>query len=220
MLNGKDQNAGQNHSVRIDNSTFGRVEEFKYLGTTLTIQNSIREEIKSRLRSGNACYHSVQNLLSSRLLSRILKIKIYRTIIFPVVLYGCEAWSLTLREERKLRAFENMVLRRIFGPTRDEVTGEWRRLHNEELSDLYSSPNIVRVIKLRRMRWAGHVARMENGRGAYRVLVGKPEVKRPLGRPRSRRVDNIRMDLQEVGYGSVDWIGLGWPRIGTGGGRL
>jgi len=125
-----------------------------------------------------------------------------------------------LREERKLRAFENMVLRRIFGPTRDEVTGEWRRLHNEELSDLYSSPNIVRVIKLRRMRWAGHVARMENGRGAYRVLVGKPEVKRPLGRPRSRRVDNIRMDLQEVGYGSVDWIGLGWPRIGTGGGRL
>ena len=106
--------------------------------TTLTDQNSIAEEIKSRLRSGNACYHSVQNLLSSRLLSKNLKIKIYRTIILPVVLYGCETWSLTLREERKLRVFENMVLRRIFGPKRDEVMVEWRRLHNEELNDLYS----------------------------------------------------------------------------------
>jgi hypothetical protein len=112
----RDQNAGQNHSVRTDNITFERVEEFKYLGTTLTNQNSIREEIKSRLKLGNACYHSVQNLLSSRLLSKKLKIKIYRTKILPVVLYGCEAWSLTLREERKLRMFENMVLRRIFGP--------------------------------------------------------------------------------------------------------
>jgi len=107
------------------------MEGFKYLGTTLTFQNSIREEIKCRLRSGNACYHSMQNLLSSRLLSRKLKIKIYRTKILPVVLYGCEVSSLTLREERKLRALENMVLRRIFGPRRDEVTGEWRRLHNE-----------------------------------------------------------------------------------------
>ena len=112
------------------------------------------------MRSGNACYHSVQNLLSSRLLSKNLKIKIYRTIILPVVLYECETWSLTLREGRKLRVFENMVLRRIFGPRRNEVTGEWWRLHNEELNDLYSSPNIVRVIKSKRMRWAGHVARM------------------------------------------------------------
>ena len=94
--------------------------------------------------------------------------------------------------------FENMVLRRIFGPRRDEVTGEWRRLHNEELSDLYSSPNIVRVIKSRRMRWTGHVARMGEERGVYRVLVGKLEGKRPLGRHRRRWVDNIRMDLREV----------------------
>ena len=112
----------------------------KYLGTTLTNKNSISEEIRSRLRSGNACYHSVQNLLSSRLISKNLKIKIYRTIILPVVLYGCETWSLTLREERKLRVYENVVLRRIFVPRRDEVTGEWRRLHNEELNDLYPHP--------------------------------------------------------------------------------
>jgi len=92
-----------------------------------------------------------------------------------VVLYGCEIWSLTLREERKLRVFENMVLRRTFGPSRDDVTGEWKRLHNEELNYLYSSPNTVRVIKLRRMRWAKHVARMVEERGVYRVLVGKPE---------------------------------------------
>ena len=122
------------------------------MGTTLTHQNSILDEIKSRSRSGNACYHSVQNLLSSRLLSKNLKIKIYRTIILLVVLYGCETWSLTLREERKLRVFENLMLRRIFGPRRDEVMGEWRRLHNEKLNDLYSSSNIVRVIKSRRMR--------------------------------------------------------------------
>ena len=107
-------------------------------------------------------------------------------IILPVVLCGCETWSLTLREERRLRVFENRVLRRVFEPKRDEVIGEWRKLHNEELSDLYSLPNIVRVVKSRRMRWAGHVARMGEGKGVHRVLVGKPEGKRPLGRPRRR----------------------------------
>ena len=130
----------------------------------------------------------------------------------PGVLYGCESWLLTLREERKLRVFENMVLRRIFGPRRDEVTGEWRRVHNEEINDPYSSPNILRVIKSRRMGWAGHDARMGEERGVYRVLVGKPEGKRSQGRPRRRWVDNIRMDLQEVGCGYVDWIGLAQDR--------
>ena len=101
-----------------------------------------------------------------------------------------------------------MVLRRIFGPMRDEETGEWMRLYNEELNDLYSSPNTVRVIKSRRMRWAGHVARMGEERGVYRVLVGKPEGKRPLGKPRRRWVENIRMDFEEVGCGYKDWIGL------------
>ena len=133
MVMSGDQDAGRSHSIKIDNGSFGRVEEFECSGTTLTNQNSIQEEIKSRLKSGNACYHSVQNLLSSSLLSKNLKIKTYRTIILSVVLYGCKTWSLTLREERRLRVFENKVLRRMFGPKRDEVTGEWRKLHNEDL---------------------------------------------------------------------------------------
>jgi hypothetical protein len=108
--------------------------------------------------------------------------------------------------------FENRVLKIIFGPKRDKVTGEWRKLHNEEVHDLYSSPNVVRMIKSRRMRWAGHVARMGEDRGVYRVLVGKPEGKRPLGRPRRWWEDNIRMDLQEVGCGVMDWIGLAQDR--------
>jgi hypothetical protein len=117
-----------------------------------------------------------------------------------------------LRKEHRLRVFENRVLRRVFGPKRDEVTGEWRKLHNEELNDLYSSPNIVRVVISRRMRWARHVARMKEDRGVHRVLVGKPEGKRPLGRPRRRRDDNIKMYLQEVGGDRVDWMELAQDR--------
>ena len=129
---------------------------------------------------------------------------VYRTIILPVVLYGCETWSLTVRQERRLRVFENRVLRRVFGPNRYEVKGELRKLHMEELRDLYSLPNIVRVVKSR-MRWAGHVARLGKGRGVHRVLVGK------LGRPRRRWEDNIKMDLQEVGGGG-DWMELAQDR--------
>jgi len=116
-----------------------------------------------------------------------------------------------LREERRLRVFENRVLRRVFGPKREEVKEEWRKLHNEELQDLYSLPNIVRVVKSRRIRCAGHVARMGEGRGVHRVLVGKPEGKRPLGRPRLRWEDNIKMDLREV-VGGGDWLELAQNR--------
>jgi hypothetical protein len=115
-----------------------------------------------------------------------VKIKIYKTIILPVVLNGCETWSLTLREEHRLRVFENRVLQKIFGPVRDEVTGGWRKRHNEELHGMYSSPSIVRVIKARRMRLAGHVVCMGEVRGAYNILVGRPEGRTPLGRPRRR----------------------------------
>jgi hypothetical protein len=168
----------------------------------------IQEEIKRRLNSGNACYHSVQNLLSSRLLSKNIEIKIYKTIILPVVLYGCGTWSLTLREEYRQGMFENRVLRSMFGPRRDEVTGERRELQNEELRDLYSSPSIIRIIKSRKMRWARHVAGMGEKRNAYRLLVENPEGKRPLRRTKRIWVDNIKMDLGERGFGGVDWIGL------------
>jgi len=157
----------------------------KYLETTLTNQNSIQEEIKSRLKLGNVCYYSAQNLLSSSLLSKHLKLEIYRTIIFSVVLYGCEIWSLTLKEESRLsrlRVYENRVLRRIFGPKGDEVTGEWRKLHNEETNYLYSSFNIFQIMKSR-MRWSGHVALIGERRGVCMNLVVKPERKRPLGEP-------------------------------------
>ena len=133
-------------------------------------------------------------------------IKIYRTIILPVVLYGCETWSLILREERWLKVIENRVLRSVFGLKRDEVTGEWKNYI------MYSLPNIVRVVKSRRMRWAGHVARMGEGIVVYRVLVGKPEGKRLLGRPRRRWEDNIKMDLQDVWRGCGDRMELAQDR--------
>ena len=120
-------------------------------------------------------------------------------------------FTVAIHVKRRLRVFENSVMRGVFGPERDEVTGEWRKLHNEELSDLYSLPNIVRVVKSRK-RWAGHVVRMGQGRGVYRVLVGKPEGKRPMGRPRRRWGNNIKMDLQEVGGGCGDWMELAQDR--------
>jgi hypothetical protein len=197
--------------ANFDNISFARVKEFTYLETNLTNLNSFEEEIRNRLKSGNASHHSLQNLLASSLLSN-LKIKIRRTIILPLVLHGCETWSLTLGEKRILRVFENRVLRRLFGPKRYEVTGECRKLHNKKLNDLYSSPNIVWMIKSRKMRCARHVARMRERKGVYMVLVGKPEGKRPLGRTSSRWEDNIKMNLQEVGCSGVDWIELAQDR--------
>jgi hypothetical protein len=139
-------NSRDNRNIRIANESFEKVEKFKCLGITLTNQNDIRDEIKSRLNSEDVCYYSVQNLSSSLLISKNLKIKVYKTVILPVVLYGCENWSLALGEEHSPRVFEKRVLRKIFGPKREE-DGSWRKLHNDELHSMYSSPNIVRVIK-------------------------------------------------------------------------
>jgi hypothetical protein len=140
------------------------------------------------------------------LLSKNIKIRIYNAIRFCI---GAKLGSLTLREENRPRMFENQMLRRISGPKRDEVMGDWRKLHNEELHNLYSSPNIIRMIKSRRMSWAGHVARMGETRNAH---MGKPEGKRPLGRPRRRWVDNIKMVLREIGWDGINWIKLAQNR--------
>ncbi|KAJ4435688.1 hypothetical protein ANN_18304 [Periplaneta americana] len=183
MIMSRDQNIVRNGNIKIGNLSFEKVEKFKYLGAIVTNINDIREEIKHRINMGNACYYSVEKLLSSSLL-----------------------------EEQRLRVFENKVLRKIFGAKRDEVTGEWRKLHNTELHALYSAPDIIRNIKSRRLRWAGHVAIMGESRNAYRVLVGRPEGKRPLGRPRRRWEDNIKMDLREVGYDDREWINLAQDR--------
>jgi hypothetical protein len=213
MLMSRSQKVGQKHRTRLANRSFEDVAKFKYLGTTLTDQNCMHEVINSRLNSGNTCCRSVHSLLSSRLLSRNLEVKIYKTLIVPVVLYGCETWSVTLREEHRLRMFENRVLRGIFGPNGDEVTEECRKLHSGQLHNLYSSPDIVRQMKSRRMRWAGHVARMGEGRNVYRVLVGKTKEERPLGRQRRRWEGGIKMDLRNIGWGegvcAVDSPGSG-----------
>ena len=159
------------------------MEHFKFLGTSLTNQNSIHEEIKCKLHSGNACYFLVQNLLSSCLLSKNIKVQVYRTIILPFVLYGCDSWSPTVSEEHRLRVFRNRVVRKIFGPMRDEVTGS--REDDMMRHFMIYSPNIW-VIKSRRMWWVGYTAHMGKRRCAYRILVGRPEGRRPLGRPRLR----------------------------------
>jgi hypothetical protein len=178
------------------------VGKCKHLGTTVTDQIDIRDKIKSRLNSGNAFYYPKSFVF--RLISKNLNIKIYKTVILPVVVFRCETWSLTLREKYRLRVFENRMLRKIFGTKREEGVS-WRKLHNDELHDVYSSLNIVRVIKSRTMRWAGHVAR--TGRSVYRVFVGRPEGKSPLERPRRMWENNIKMDLKEKGIDDGTWFG-------------
>ncbi|KAJ4442171.1 hypothetical protein ANN_12037, partial [Periplaneta americana] len=173
MIMSRDENIVRNGTIKIGDLSFEEVEKFKYLGATVTNINDTREEIKHRINMENACYYSVEKLLSSSLLSKNLKVRIYKTVILPVVLCGCETWTLTLRGKHRLRVFENKVLRKIFGAKRDEVTGECRKLHNAELHTLYSSSDIIRNIKSRRLRWAGHAAGMGESRNAYRVLVGR-----------------------------------------------
>jgi len=181
-------------------------------------QNSIQEENESRLKSGNAYSHSVQNLVSSISLSKNIKIKIYRTIILPVIFNGYETLSRTLRVEHGLRLFENRVLRRIFGRKRYEVTGEWRKLHNEELNDLYSSPSIVRVMKSRRMRWAGHVALWWRGEVYTGFWRGNLRERDHLKDPGIDGMIILRWIFRK--WDLRAWTGSMWLRIGTGCGHL
>jgi hypothetical protein len=180
--------------------------------TTVADQNCMQEEIESRLNSRNTCNHSVQSLLPSCLLSGIVKVKMYKTIILPVVLCGCETWCVTLRDEHILRVLENRLLRRIFGPNRAEVMGEWRKVHNGELHNLYSSPDIIRQMKSRTTRWVRHVARVGEEKKVNNVLVGKPKGKRPLGRLRYTWEGGIKLDLREISWEGVEWIHLAWDR--------
>jgi hypothetical protein len=202
-------NSGQNQIIKIANESFEKVAKFKYVGTTLTNQNGIRDEIKSRL------IREILVIIQSKIfclpISKNLKIKIHKTVVSPVVLYGCETWSLTLVEEYRLRFSENKMLK-IFGPKMEE-DGSWRKLHSDELHNLHYSPNILRLIKSRRMRWAGHVTRMGDGRNVHRDLVGRPECKRSLGRPRHIWEDNIRLDLREIGVDGENWIRLAQDRV-------
>jgi hypothetical protein len=155
MLLSRHQNTGSNHEIKIGKRSFKNVAQFKCLGTTVKNQNFMKEKIKRRLNSGSACYNSIQNLFSSHLVPKNFKTGIYKTVIFSVVVYEFKTWSLTLREEHRLRVFENKVLRRIFGSRREEMMGGWRKPQNEELHNLYSSPSIIRMVKSRRMRWQG-----------------------------------------------------------------
>ena len=157
-----------NEHIRIGSNSYEKVKTFKYLGSLVKNLNYVHEEIKCRIKAGNSCYYSVPTLLSSRLLPKNFKIKIYKTIILSVLLYGRETWSLTLKEEKRLRVFENRILRRVFGHKRDG-NGEWRRLHHEELYSLYHSPNIVGVFKSIRLKWAGYVARMEEPMTVFKI---------------------------------------------------
>ena len=143
----------QNQNIVIEILSFEKVDKFKYLGVTVTNTNDIHKENKRRINMVIVCYYLLEKILSFHLLSKKLKVNTYKTIILPVVLYGCETWSLKLREEHTLRVFENKVLRKIFGAKRDEIIGEWRKLHNAELHTLYSSPNIIRNLKSRQLRW-------------------------------------------------------------------
>ena len=160
--------------------------------------------------------HNINSLACGVVEQHGFNLRFLLYFILPVVLYGCDTWSLNLREERRLRVLENRMLRRIFGSRRDEVTGEWRKLRIEELNDLYSSPYIVRVIKSRRMKCAVHIACMEERRDVYRALAGKPEGKRPFGKPRCRWKNNTKWNFKQWDVGV--WTGMNWLRIGTSGG--
>ena len=195
-----------NAHIKIGSNSNEKVKTFKYLGSLLTNQNCIQEEIKYRL-SRKCVIIQFKHFLLQEFSLRISTFKIYKTIILPVGLYGCETWSLTLREECRVRVFESRILRLIFGLKRD-TNGDWRRLHNEELHSLYRSPNIVRVIEPRRFRWTGHVDKMEEGKSAFKIFTGK----RPLARPRGRWENNIRMDLKEIGTNTRNLVCLAQDR--------
>ena len=193
-------------------SALEAVPTFKYLGSTVTSSNLIDEEIRLRMAAGSRCSWALDATFKSRVLSRATKTQIYTTIIRPIVIYGCETWRLTKESERRLNVFERGILRRIWGPVWDEEDGEWRRRHNHELMTLSGVPQITNIIRSHRLRWAGHVSRMEDGRLAKEVMVGKPMGTRPLGRPRKRWIDNVKEDMTILGVNPDAWMQMAEDR--------
>ena len=175
------------------------VEDFKYLGTILTARNKCDSEVLARIAAGNRCLYGLMDIMKRRRISRTTKLRIYNTIIRPVTLYGCEAWTLTQRLENKLMVFENNILRRITGPVFDEGEGIWRRKHNFELREITKQPMITDFIKAQRIRWAEHGAHMEEGRVPKMTMEATMEGRRLVGRPRMRWRDNLAKDLRELG---------------------
>jgi hypothetical protein len=184
---------------------FEHVKELSYLGSQLNQTNSTNCEIQARIISGNRCYYSCGALMQSRALNRSLKLKIYTTLIRPVVTYGCETWSLTSRNEQQLRIFEQKILRKIFGLVQDEI-GIWRIRKNHELNELIGNSDIIRFIKSRRITWLGHVMRMDGGRMPRRILEWKPMGRRIKGRPRKRWLEDGEEDIQMMGI-------RGWRKL-------
>ena len=190
-------------SFSVANHKFEKVDAFKYLGSLVTHNNENSMEIKERLKAGNRTYYSLQNILKSRFLTRTTKARIYRTVLRPVVLYGSETWVMTAREELMLNTWERKVLRRIYGPVCEQ--GEWRIRTNKELYGLYKEPSLVSEIKSARIRWLGHIERMDKQRGVQKAYSQKPEGRRLPGRPRKRWIDDVEDDLKKLGV-------RGWRR--------
>ncbi|KAL4123306.1 hypothetical protein QTP88_015504 [Uroleucon formosanum] len=197
-------------SIKIDHFEFKRVEQFKYLGSFLTEKNNVTNEIAARIQAGNRCYYGLTKILSSRTISRRMKERLYTSLIRPVVLYGSETWPIRKMDEHKFMVFERKVLRKIYGPVKDEITVEWRRRKNIELEILYGNADIVEVIRSRRLRWAGHAWRSQNPL-LHAVMEQNPIGKRPLGRPRMRWEDVVKKDVERLG-GCSNWRMLALDR--------
>ena len=188
----------EGQDIRIGQLTIEGVNSFKYLGTLLTSNNDINEEVRERIAAGSRCLYALKSIFGSRKLSRKTKLRVYNVVVKPVVLYGCEAWTLTEERKRKLEVFENGVLRRILGPVFDEEEGRYRRRHNREIRELTEQTKLQNEVVMRRLRYAGHCARMSEERIPKKVLNAQVQGTRPLGRPRYRWNDNIKQDVKEI----------------------
>ena len=202
MVSCRDQRI-RDENLTIGDKVFKKVRDFKYLGSTITEDNNTSTEIKVRIAAGNRSYYSCLSMMKSRMLSRKSKVRIYKTLIKPVVMYGSETWTMSKKDQSALLVWERKILRKIYGPVNDHDT--WRIRTNSELQELYQDASIVADIKGRRLRWAGHVERMEDSRKCKKVYRGKPEGRRKVGRPRKRWLDDVEEDLKSIGV-------RGWRR--------